>query len=318
MIRVSAPLRLPLGGGGTDLPAYYSRRGGFLVAAAIADSVQVTLGPARPGRGDAGHRRGGGPPDPFVAQAMYLLGAPAAMEVRIESSVPPGSGLGGSGAVLVALAHALRVWRGEAAPRRLLAEEAFRIERERMGRPVGKQDAYAAAYGGVLALHIDPDGTCRPQRLKLERRVARFLEDSLLLADTGGRRDAASILAAQERAGGARASLEALDRIRSLGRRASAGLAAGRPGALGPLFRRHWDIKRRLSSAPSTPEAERILAMAERAGARGGKLIGAGGGGFVLLECGRARGAVEGALAAAGVVTRRVRLRGRGSRREAA
>jgi D-glycero-alpha-D-manno-heptose-7-phosphate kinase len=310
MIRVSAPLRLPLGGGGTDLPAYYTRRGGFLVAAAIADSVQVTIGAGR-----CGGRR----PDQFVSRALRLLGAPEDLRVRVDSALPPGCGLGGSGALLVALAHALRLWRGEEAPpRRLLAEEAFRIEREWMGRPVGKQDAYAAAYGGVLALRIDPDGNCRPRRLRLERPVQRRLERSLLLADTGGRRDAASLLAAQERAGGARAGLEALDQIRSLGRRASAGLAAGRPEALGPLFRRHWEIKRRLPSTPSTPEAERILALAEAAGARGGKLIGAGGGGFVLLDCGPARGAVERALAAAGVATRRVRLRGRGSRREAA
>jgi D-glycero-alpha-D-manno-heptose-7-phosphate kinase len=312
MIRVSAPLRLPLGGGGTDLPAYYSQRGGFLVAAAIADSVQVTL---EPGRNRSG---GAAEPDPFVLQALRLLGAPAEVQVRVDSALPAGSGLGGSGAVLVALAHALRVWRGDAAPRRLLAEEAFRIERERMGRPVGKQDAYAAAYGGVLALRIDPDGTCWPRRLRLKPAVARFLEHSLLLADSGGRRDAASLLAAQERAGGERAEIEALDQIRFLGRRASAGLAGGRPAALGSLFRRHWEIKRRLASAPSTPEAERILALAEAAGASGGKLIGAGGGGFVLLDCGRAREAVERALAAAGVATRRVRLRGRGSRREAA
>lgn len=310
MISVAAPLRLPLGGGGTDLPYYYSRRGGFLVAAALRDRVRVSLRAAAGGAPAA---------DPWIEQALRHLGAPAGLEVRVDSDLPPRSGLGGSGAVLVALAHALRLWRGEAVSPRLLAEEAFRIERERMGRPVGKQDPYVAAYGGVLALRINVQGRTEARRLRLGRVRARVLERSLLLVDTGRRRDAARALGAQERAAEQGAgAIEMMDRIRALGRRAACLLESGRTAGLGAIFQRHWEIKERLTPHTGTAEARRCLVVARAAGARGGKLIGAGGGGFVLLGCGAQRAAVGRALREEGFAARRVFLEPGGSRPVAA
>jgi len=305
MIRVEAPLRLPLGGGGTDLPSYYIGRGGFLVTACLRDAVRVTLQPRGAAAGSAG---------PWIEEALRHLGPPAGIEARVESDLPPGSGLGGSGAVLVALAHALRLWRGERPAPRLLAEEAFRVERQGMGRPIGRQDAFAAAYGGVLALRIDRDGRTRVRRLRLARPHLRALERALLLVDTGVRRDAAVPLAEQERSAlGGTGVVELMDAIGDLGRLSARLIEAGRPAGLGAIFRRHWELKRRLTPGTATTGAERCIALGLGAGARGGKLIGAGGGGFVLLHCGTARPAVIGALTAAGFETRPVRLAARGS-----
>jgi D-glycero-alpha-D-manno-heptose-7-phosphate kinase len=322
MIEVKAPLRLPLGGGGTDLPHYYERRGGRVVAAAIHDAVSVRLGAAaqapataeaRDGeRGNNAARRPAD--DPWLAEALRHLGAPPDLRVEVRSDVSAGSGLGGSGALLVALSHALRLWRGERPAPRVLAEEAFRVERLLMGRPVGRQDPYAAAYGGVLELRIRPDGSTIARRLRLARGVLRVLERSLLLADTGTRRDAARLLAEQERAAGKAEVARAMEGIHAIGRKVGRCLESGRAAMLGALFRRHWDLKRRLTTSTSTPAAERCLDLGLVAGARGGKLIGAGGGGFVLFDCGPSRSRVERALAAGGFRTRRVALAALGSR----
>ncbi len=306
MIRASAPLRLPLGGGGTDLPSYYTRRGGFLVAAALRDAVRVTLRTAaEPSAAE----------DPWVRQALLHLGAPAGVHAEVESDAPAGSGLGGSGALLVALAHALRALKGERAPARDLAEQAFDVERLRMGRPVGKQDSYAAACGGIVALSIEPGGRTVARRLRLGGALRARLERSLLLVDTGRRRDASVALAAQEGATSEEGeALRALDRIRALGERCARLLESGRSAGLGSLFRSHWEIKRTLTPHTATPEAQRCLDLGLAVGARGGKLIGAGGGGFVLFDCGPRRRAVQEALGAEGFATRGVRLRARGSR----
>jgi D-glycero-alpha-D-manno-heptose-7-phosphate kinase len=309
VIRVRAPLRLPLGGGGTDLPSYYSRRGGFLVAAALRDAVTVTL-----------RDRGEAPPappttDPWLEQAMRRLGFPADLHAEIASDAPAGCGLGGSGALLVALAHALCLWRGEKPAPRLLAEEAFRIERHEMGRPVGKQDAYVAAYGGLIELRLDRRGSVTVRRLRPGLAARRRLERSLLLADSGRRRDAARPLAAQEkRLAEEPGVLAAMESIRRLGRRIARGLDRGHAAGLGAMFRRHWEIKRGLTALASSAETERCLEIAKAEGARGGKGIGAGGGGFVLLECGGRREAVRQALERGGFACREVRLDPRGSR----
>jgi D-glycero-alpha-D-manno-heptose-7-phosphate kinase len=322
MIEVSTPLRLPLGGGGTDLPHYCERRGGRLVAAAIRDAVHVRLSaaaePAAPAEtwdGGCGSNAARRPADdPWLAEALRHLGAPPDLRVEVRSEVPAGSGLGGSGAVLVALSHALRLWRGERPAPRVLAEEAFRVERLLMGRPVGRQDPYAAAYGGILELRIRPDGSTIARRLRLAPAVLRALERSLLLADTGTRRDAARLLAEQERAAGRAEAAQAMEGIHAIGRKVGRCLESGRAAMLGALFRRHWDLKRRLTTSTSTAAAEHCLDLGLATGARGGKLIGAGGGGFVLFDCGASRPRVERALAAGGFRTRRVALAARGSR----
>jgi D-glycero-alpha-D-manno-heptose-7-phosphate kinase len=309
-IAASAPLRLPLGGGGTDLPWYASRRGrgGLLVAAAIRNRVRVTL--------DTGDGRGRAAVDSrWLREALRLLGAPCGISVRLESDVPPGSGLGGSGAVLVALGHALARLRGRSCTARHLAEQAYRVEHDLMGRPVGRQDPYVAAYGGVIRLRIARDGATSVQRLRLASETLGALEGSLLLADTGERRSAAKSLGAQRRAASRGVGvLRTLDAIRTIGRRIARHLEEGRTTSLGDAFRQHWELKRTLCAGTSTAAAERCLRLALEAGALGGKLVGAGGGGFVLLDCGPQRLRVRRALAASGFEARRVRLGVHGSR----
>ncbi|MEE9218972.1 MAG: hypothetical protein V3U98_07880 [Acidobacteriota bacterium] len=323
-IRAVAPLRIPLGGGGTDLPWYASRSGGFLVSVAIRRHVRVELeaeagmdpqatSDLRPGS----ERNGGGShaASDWVRQAMRHLGMGGGVHVRIDSDAPAGSGLGGSGAVLVALGHALSLWRGEVATPRRLAEQAFRIEHECMGRPVGRQDPYLAAYGGVLALRIHRSGRARPRRLRLPASTVRALERTLLLADTGERRDAARALDSQRRAAEDSAeAVRAMDAIHAIGHEVATLLERGRIDALGEVFRRHWELKRCLSGCTSTAAAQRCLSVALGAGARGGKLIGAGGGGFVLLDCGPERSHIERVLSRAGFEVQRVQIDPRGSR----
>lgn len=304
----SAPLRLPLGGGGTDLPWYASRRGGFLVAAALRSRVRVTLESLDRRRQPEANTK-------WLREALRHLDAPRGLTARVESSVPPGCGLGGSGAVLVALGHALARWRGEPSTPRQLAEQAYYVEHDRMGSPIGKQDPYVAAYGGVIELRISRDGSTRVRQLFLTRATLDALEEALLLVDTGGRRSAARTLEEQRRA--ARRSVRVLgdmDSIRAIGLRMARHLERGHLSSIGREFNEHWKLKRTLSASTSTSSAERCLGVALRAGARGGKLIGAGGGGFVLLDCGCARPRVVRALAAEGFRGRRVRMESRGSR----
>ncbi len=307
-IVASAPLRLPLGGGGTDLPWYASRRGGFLVAAAIRSRVRVTLEVPDRGRQTTAMTK-------WMREALRHLDAPRGVTARVESSIPPGSGLGGSGAVLVALGHALARLRGEPSNARQLAEQAYRVEHDRMGCPIGKQDPYVAAYGGIIELKIARDGSVRVRQLSLSSATRGALEETLLLVDTRGRRRAATILEEQQRA--ARRSvrlLRSMDSIRAIGLRMARHLERGHLSSIGKEFNEHWGMKRTLSAGTSTVAAELCLSLGLEAGARGGKLIGAGGGGFVLLDCGRARSRVLRALAASGFRGRRVRLDPAGSR----
>ena len=307
-IVASAPLRLPLGGGGTDLPWYASRRGGFLVAAAIRSRVRVTLETPDRGRQPMAMTK-------WMREALRHLDAPRGITARVESSLPPGSGLGGSGAVLVALGHALARWCGEPSNARQLAEQAYGVEHDRMGCPIGKQDPYVAAYGGVIELKISRDGSTRLRQLSLSSATRGALEEALLLVDTGGRRSAARTLEEQRRAARRNAQmLRSMDSIRAIGLRMVRHLERGHLSSIGKEFNEHWKLKRTLSAGTSTAAAERCLSLALQAGARGGKLIGAGAGGFVLLDCGRVRPGVLRALAASGFRGLRVRLESGGSR----
>ena len=274
MIGATAPLRIPLAGGGTDLPSYASRHGGRLLSVAILREVRVFLDPTRPP-----------PEDPFLAACCRRANWTGGVQVR--SNIPPGSGLGGSGATAVALLAAARSARwefwGQKAERIELAQEAFLVESADLGRCVGPHDQYLAALGGLVLLSIDRQGsvTVRQQPFGPLQEI----EPHLRLFHTRIRRDAHAVLACQAEATtrGDQATVAGLHRIKALVSETLRAIAAGCPRRLGEIFNAHWQIKRQLSESVTTERIDALLQLGLSHGAFGGKLVGAGGGGCLLF-----------------------------------
>lgn len=291
MIVSRAPLRFSLGGGGTDLPAYYERFGGFVVSAAIDRYVYVTantrfyddirlayseteiVSDVRAIR----HR--------IFREALRMTGIGKGIELTSVADLPANSGLGSSSSFTVALLNALHTYKREFVSSRQLAEEACELEMLRLGDPVGKQDQYMAAFGNVTALVIDRDGHVEARPLAVKPEVLEELERNLLIVYTGVERPARTVLAEQGnrlREGDA-AALARMHRIKALGRDVHRLLLRGTIDEYGELLHEHWTEKRGLASTISDPALDAIYDAALRAGALGGKLMGAGGGGFFMF-----------------------------------
>jgi D-glycero-alpha-D-manno-heptose-7-phosphate kinase len=302
---VRAPVRISFGGGGTDLAAYYNRFGGFVVSAAIARYAYVAVGPSEDGctrivSADYGveerFARGEVPPveEPLALPKGALAWFAArgegvclrdGVDLFLRADVPPGTGLGSSSAMAVALFGALAARVGMPADAARLAELASWLEIERLDRPIGKQDQYASAFGGLNAIEFTPDGV-RVRRLALPAATVAALDARLLLFSTGRRRDSAAILRGQRADTGAKpATIEGLHRIKALAGEMRDALAGGELDEFGRLLDRGWQEKRRLSSAISSAAIDGWYDAARAAGALGGKITGAGGGGFLLLYC---------------------------------
>ncbi|MBI4374881.1 MAG: hypothetical protein HY549_00365 [Elusimicrobia bacterium] len=264
-----APLRLPLAGGGTDLPSYYQRYGGYILAVAIDCQVRVRL-----------RRSKRTPPDPFLAAA-----APPGLDIEARSPLPPGSGLGSSGACLVAVRAACRALEGLSPSPAILAEEAWRTEAITLGRPVGKQDHYVSAFGGLLRLDIEPDGSVRTRRLPLSDGWEEEFLAHVRLFDTGIRRSSAPLLEEQRLRvleQDARV-LDSLHRSRQLGFEIEESLRRRDWKGFGLLLARHWELKRARSKSVSSSHIDRCYDLAREVGCWGGKIPGAGGGGYLML-----------------------------------
>jgi len=313
VILTRAPLRISLGGGGTDLPSYYRERGGFVVSAAIDKHVtMLTLVPdsaagLRP-RFVLDHlerEEADRPQDirhPILREAIagHWDGRP--LEITSVSDVPPGTGLGSSGAYTVCVLKALRLAGGSDWEAGELAEAASRIEIETLGRAVGKQDQYAAAHGGVRAYAFRPDGSVDVRALDLPEDTLRALREEFLLFYTGKERSASEVLAhqvARTLAGDAEV-LRELERTEQVARACCAALEAGDLDACADLMSDGWALKRSRAPGAVPPEAEELRALAKSAGARGVMLMGAGGGGF-LLAYSAAPGRPRRAFADAGI-----------------
>jgi D-glycero-alpha-D-manno-heptose-7-phosphate kinase len=286
----SAPMRVSLAGGGTDLPSYAERFGGTVVSLAI--DRRVVVGACPRAVGNLIERLGDGSRigheelmrDEFVSAAMSRVGTEVA-ELACVSAAPPRSGLGGSGAFLVALVHALRATCPPSP--NVLAEEASTIEMSDLGRTVGKQDHYVAALGGLQTLRIGSGGVVSAEAVGVSDAFATYVADRLLLFHTGLSHDAGEILAAQDRQT-RRSEASTLDRLNAIHALAGPMLDAIRQERLdeiGPILDQHWRYKARLSDAVAIPRAADLYELALKAGADGGKLLGAGGGGFMLLSC---------------------------------
>jgi D-glycero-alpha-D-manno-heptose-7-phosphate kinase len=288
VVLTRAPLRVSLGGGGTDLPSHYREHGGFVLSATIDRHVHVMVSTGFQSRFRLKHvewEEVDSPAEvrhPILRAALERHWDGRPLELASVSEVPPGTGLGSSGAYTVAVLKALRPELEAVA----LAEAACEIEIDLLGRTVGKQDQYAAAHGGVCAYTFNPDDSVDVRRLTLPEEAERALRDEFLLFFTGAERSAADVLWHQvdrTRAGDA-ATAANLDRTKALAREAAAALESGDLHRCGELMDAHWEIKRARAPGAVTEEIEDLRAAAQRAGARGVMLMGAGGGGFLLVR----------------------------------
>jgi D-glycero-alpha-D-manno-heptose-7-phosphate kinase len=296
-----APLRVALGGGGTDLPSYYREHGGFVVSTAIDRYVHIvaTTGFQRSYRlkhleweevDDPAEVR-----HPILREALAHHWSGGPIELASVADAPPGTGLGSSGAYAVCAIKTLRLLAGIDLQSAELAEEACHLEIELLGRSIGKQDQYAAAFGGARAYTFHPDDSVELRGLDLNDEVRRALRDDFLLFFTGRERSASDVLAGQV-VGDARVK-RALDRLRGLAHETAAALETGELDRFGDLMEEHWEAKRERAPGTVTHDMDLLRTRALDAGARGAISLGAGGGGFLLVytpDPARTRAALDG------------------------
>jgi D-glycero-alpha-D-manno-heptose-7-phosphate kinase len=317
MLIVRAPVRLSLAGGGTDLPAYYERYGGLVVSTSIdkyfyvfvnlhgGDTIQVTSSDYR----TFFRQRGGQPTfwegDLALPRALlHQFRIDAGLSLFLASEVPPGTGLGSSSTVSVALAKALGALCRLPLSNYQLAELASHIEIDKLGMPIGRQDQYAAAFGGFNAISFGPDGVS-VDPVRCDPFVAQSLQSRLMLFFTGAARSASSILSKQQAATRQRDTqvLDSLHQIRAMAEDTLELLRAGDLNGFGRLLHRSWEAKKRLAQGVTTSGIDEWYVIAREHGALGGKIAGAGGGGFLMLYCEEQfQEAVTTALEAAGLV----------------
>jgi D-glycero-alpha-D-manno-heptose-7-phosphate kinase len=279
---VRAPLRVALGGGGTDLASYYREHGGLVVSTAIDKYVHMTVSPRFQGRFVLKHLDTEEVDDPRdvrhpilrAALAHHWEGGP--IELASVGDAPPGTGLGSSGAYAVCAIKALTQLSGRELDPGQLAEAACHLEIEVVGRSIGKQDQYAAAFGGVRAYSFQPDGGVDVRELRLSAEMRAALRDRFLLFFTGQKRSASDIL-------GAGQAEDALHRLKELAGETCAALEAADLGRVAELMDEHWEAKRRRSPGTVTEEMDALRDRALGAGARAVISLGAGGGGFLLV-----------------------------------
>jgi D-glycero-alpha-D-manno-heptose-7-phosphate kinase len=292
VIIARSPLRISLGGGGTDLPSYYREHGGFLIAAAIDKYVYITVHQtfvpelivkySRLERVETAAQL----EHPIIREAMRLLGLEGKyLELTSMADIPAGTGLGSSGSFSTALLKALHTHKKGLMHPRELAEQACHIEIDVLQEPIGKQDQYIAAFGGVTSFEFLRDDRVVAHPLRLDSETLSNLEDNLLLYFTGYSRSASAILKEQDDASRRQdaAMSENLHEVKALGYESQQALEAGDLKRFAQLLTAQWERKKQRSGAMSNDRIDSWHRLALENGARGGKLIGAGGGGFLLF-----------------------------------
>ncbi|MDW7980811.1 MAG: hypothetical protein RMH97_09620 [Verrucomicrobiales bacterium] len=285
-------MRITLGGGGTDLPSYYERFGGFLIAAAIDKYVYITLHETFVPDLIVKYSRLERVPDasklehPIIREAFAMLGMDGrGLEITSMADIPAGTGLGSSGSFTTALLKVLHAYKRNLVHPSELAEQACEIEINRLKEPIGKQDQYIAAYGGITCFEFQPDGKVRAWPLRLSEETRFNLEDNLLLFFTGFSRSASAILKDQDERSRQldQEMIENLHFIKQLAHESRRALEAGDLREFARLMDVHWEHKKRRSAGISNPQINEWYELAKSSGALGGKLIGAGGGGFLMF-----------------------------------
>ncbi|MDP9389012.1 MAG: galactokinase [Actinomycetota bacterium] len=291
MIITRTPLRVSLGGGGTDLPSYYTRREGFVIAAAIDKYVFIGINRTFtedytikysamervPSVEDIRH--------PIVREVLAKHHVAPAIELVSLADIPSGTGLGSSGTFTVGLLRAIYALRREHIHAADVAEEAAYIEMELLGQAVGKQDQYIASFGGLTCFEFRRDGTVDTSPLLVSDATLHDLEEHLLMFFTGYSRQATEVLSDQKRRSeeGDEAMLDNLDSIKALGLSVKKALEQGETRLFGEIMHEHWLHKRERSKGMSNPKIDRCYDLGVENGAVGGKLVGAGAGGFLLF-----------------------------------
>src|SRR4030081_1574501 len=292
MIITRSPLRLSLGGGGTDLPSYYREHSGFLIAAAIDKYVYINV-----------HRRFvdgfllkysnleeaatiADIKHPIIREALKLVDIHERnLEITSMADIPAGTGLGSSGSFTTALLKAFHALKKNLVHPAELAEQACQIEIEKLGEPIGKQDQYIAAFGGITCLKFMPDGRVEAWPLKISEETLFNLEDNLLLFFTGYARSASTILKEQDDKSkkSDKSMIENLHFIKELGKQSQRALEGNDLHEFARLMDMHWQRKKERSQGMSNRDINECYDYAMASGALGGKLIGAGGGGFLMF-----------------------------------
>lgn len=293
MILSRAPVRITLGGGGTDLKSYYSRYGGFVIAAAIDrycsilaskrfyDSIRLSYSQMeiKDSVGEIEHR--------IFREALKFVGIGNGIELHSVADVPANSGLGSSSSFTVALLNALHAYKRDFVTQKQLAEEACYIEIDVLGEPIGKQDQYIAAFGGITCLTFEKNGEVIVEPLQISDEALDQLDSNLVFYFTGKERSASEILSEQDEKSKKDdlGTIQNLHQIKEIGLETRKYLEKGKVDILGELFHAHWQIKKRRSHKISDPFIDECYEVARKSGAVGGKIMGAGGGGFLMFYC---------------------------------
>ncbi len=291
MIVSRAPVRFSLGGGGTDLPSYSRNHGGFVVAAAVdkfvfvcvarrfQDTIRLAYSESEivDSVDKLKHR--------IFREGLRMSGIERGIELHSLADVPANTGLGSSSSFTVALVNGLHAYKREFVPVDQLAREACQLEIDILKEPIGKQDQYIAAYGGVSAMTFHPDGSVDVERLPLRDEVIDELESNLVIYYSGVERAAATVLSEQAKTITANKddAVQRMHRIKALGHETKRILLSGRTDTYGEMLHEHWTNKRKLASNMAGSVIDEHYEAARKAGAIGGKLMGAGGGGFFMF-----------------------------------
>ncbi len=292
MIITRTPFRFTLGGGGTDLPAYYSKYGGFIFSAGINKYMFINVN--RPIVDDLVRVKYTKSEivdhidklqHDIAREALKMIGIERAIEIISLADIPAGTGLGSSSCYSVGLLNALHTLKREYIPLQKLAEEACDLEISRLGRPIGKQDQYMAAFGGLTVLDIEKEGTVHVRAAKVEDSTIDDLNRNLLMFYTGTSRNTDTILSEQSKGTKEKKKnvVESMNYIKEIGYKILEAVESGNITDVGLLFDQHWQYKKKISAKMSNPCFDKIYEIAKENGALGGKISGAGGGGFFLF-----------------------------------
>jgi D-glycero-alpha-D-manno-heptose-7-phosphate kinase len=318
MLIVRSPVRISFGGGGTDLPVYYEQFGGAVLSVAINKYFYTILGSRNDGRvqvissdlrvfenwHDIANMSIQGSELEIPLAVLKEVGTTVSVDLFLASEIPPGTGLGSSASVCVNILKTLTNYLHRPMSKHQLAEQSFHIARNVLGKHVGKQDEYAAAFGGLNYISFHEDGTTDLESLDLDPTILREFQSNLMLFFTGSAHHSWTILQEQESSTRAQthSTLEALHKVKAVALRMREALKGGELHRFGELLDESWQAKRNISSKISTTRIDQLYALAREHGAIGGKITGAGGGGFLLLYCeGNKRHAVHEALSKEGV-----------------
>jgi D-glycero-alpha-D-manno-heptose-7-phosphate kinase len=311
-------VRISFAGGGTDLPAYYERHGGAVLSSAINKYFYTILGRRRDGRIqvissdlrvfetwqnlDTIDVKGTALEIPLAV--LKELELDVSVDLFLSSEIPPGTGLGSSASVCVNILKTLTTYAHQPLTKSELAERAFRIAHDVLGRHIGKQDEYASAFGGLNWITFQSNGNVNVEPLDLDSELVREFESRLMLFFTGSSHCSWTILEEQEKSTRARegGAVDALHEVHAIAEQVYHSLKSGNVTAVGLLMHEAWKAKKRVSNKISNPRIDHLYETALLHGALGGKITGAGGGGFLLLYCEPdAQGAVRSALLAEGI-----------------